>query len=66
MKIMHKVTITKCAFPLDREGTVNYVATLWTSVDGGQNYYHCGHGKYCRTEQEAREYAASVTETEEA
>ena len=65
MKIMHKGTITKCAFQLDREGTINYVATLWTSVDGGQNYYHCGHGKYCRTEQEAQEYAAGIPEMEE-
>ena len=66
MKIMRKVTIEKFDFPIDREGTLNYDVQIWTSVDGGQTYYHCGHGKACRTEQEAREYAASIPETEEA
>lgn len=52
--VKKKVVIHKLAFPLD--GVYCFDAQLWTSIDGGQNYYHCGFGQYCKTEQEVKEY----------
>ena len=57
MKIMRKTTIEQLAFPV---AGYEYDVKVWISVDGGQTYAHCGLGKFCRTEQEAQEYAASI------
>ena len=37
------------------EGLIDFVL-LWTSLDGGKTFYHCGVGKYCKTLEEAEEY----------
>lgn len=29
---------------------------LITSIDGGQNFYHCGVGRFCQTELDAVSY----------
>lgn len=36
-----------------------YNARILTSVDGGENYYYCGNGRYCKTLQEAFEFIKS-------
>ncbi len=54
--VMRKYRIEKLAFPVD--GYL-YNVQMLTCVDGGQNYYYCGIGKYCKTEQEAKEYIMS-------
>ena len=63
-KILRTVVIRKCAFPVDIEGKLVYDAQIWTSVDGGKTYGYCGLGKFCHTEQEAQEYAASIAAEE--
>lgn len=57
MKIMRKATIERFSFPVD---DYEYYVRVWFSVDGGQTYAYCGIGRFCRTEQEAQEYAASI------
>lgn len=47
-----KFTVEKMAFPVDG---YNYNVMVWNSLDG-VNFYHCGIGKYCKTEKEAAEY----------
>ena len=32
-----------------------YNVKKWACVDG-ENYYYCGNGKYCKSEEEARKY----------
>ena len=39
-----------------------YNAQILTSVDGGETFAYCGQGRFCRTRQEAREYAAGITD----
>lgn len=36
-----------------------YNARILTSVDGGESYYYCGNGRYCKTPQEAFEFIKS-------
>lgn len=36
-----------------------YNARILTSVDGGENYYYCGNGRYFKTPQEAFEFIKS-------
>ena len=36
-----------------------YNARILTSVDGGESYYYCGNGRYCKTLQEAFEFIKS-------
>ena len=54
MRIVKKIIIKELSFPLD--GVYKYDAQLWTSLDGGKTFYHCGVGKYCKTLEEAEEY----------
>ena len=53
--VKKKVVIHKLAFPID--GVYWFDVKLLTSIDGGLNYYYCGYGRFCKTEQEAEEYA---------
>ena len=57
METIVKCTIEKLAFPIDG---YTYNVMEWHSVDGGKNFWHCGHGRYCRTLREAERYAESV------
>lgn len=57
MKTMHKAVITKTTAP---SGASLYNVQIWTSVDGGKRYAYCGQGRFCSTEHEALEYAASI------
>lgn len=54
MRTVKKIIIKELSFPLD--GVYKYDAQLWTSIDGGKTFYHCGVGKYCKTLEEAEEY----------
>lgn len=36
-----------------------YNARILTSVDGGENYYYCGNGRYCKTLEEAIKFIKS-------
>lgn len=51
--IKRKYEIKKLHFPVD---IFNYDAQVWISTDGGENYYHCGIGKFCKTEEDANNY----------
>ena len=54
MEIKRKYQIEKTSFPID--GIYNYNASVWLSVDGGENYYYCGIGKFCKTYQDAKQF----------
>ena len=51
--VKHKYEIEKPAFPVDG---YNYNVKVLISIDGGENFYYCGIGKFCKTEEEAAEY----------
>lgn len=53
---MRKATIEKLESP--RFGFA-YNVQIWVSVDGGKTFGYAGNGRFCRTLEEAREYAAS-------
>lgn len=57
MVTITKCTIEKLAFPVSG---YRYNVMEWRSIDGGQNFWHCGHGRYCKTLKEANQYAESV------
>lgn len=57
METIVKCTIEKMVFPVDGYA---YNVQEWRSLDGGKNFWHCGHGRYCRTLREAEQYAESV------
>lgn len=48
---MNKFEIVK-----SRNQKYPYNARILTSVDGGDSYYYCGNGRYCKTLQEAFEF----------
>jgi hypothetical protein len=58
--IKRKYNVEKLSFPIDN--IYNYNVQVLTSVDG-ENYFYCGIGKFCRTEEEANNY---ITEYEQA
>ena len=60
MEMIVKCTIEKMAFPVDGYA---YNVQEWRSVDGGEVFAYCGHGRYCRTLREAEQYAESVDGT---
>ncbi len=55
MNYQREVRIKELHFPID---CYHYDAQIWSSVDGGKSWYHCGHGKYFRTLEEANAYKA--------
>ena len=57
MEIKRKYTITECNFPID--GIYTHNAQVWISVDGGNNYYYCGIGKFCKSEADAVDFCNS-------
>lgn len=61
-EIRLKVIIRETAVPPDPDGKLMYNAQILTSVDGGETFAYCGQGRFCRTRQEAREYAAGITD----
>ena len=60
METIVKCSIEKLAFPVDG---YTYNVMEWRSVDGGEVFAYCGHGRYCRTLHEAEQYAESVDGT---
>ena len=52
-RVLHRYITERLHFPVDG---YMYNVQRWSSVDGGKNFYYCGYGKYCKTEEEAREY----------
>lgn len=57
--VKRKAVIHENHFPID--GYL-YDVKILTSVDGGKNWYYCGHGKFCKTREEAEEFAATINE----
>lgn len=55
VEAIRKYTVERLQFPVD--GVYTHYVMTWTSVDGGETFYHCGESKYFRTEAEARRYA---------
>lgn len=49
-----KYRVEKLHFPVD--GIYNYNVQELISVDGGNTFWYCGSGKFCRTLEEANEY----------
>lgn len=57
MEIIKKRKIEKLSFPVDG---YNYNVMEWRSVDGGKTFLYCGYGKFCKTLEEAEQYANEV------
>lgn len=57
MEIIKKRKIEKLSFPVDG---YNYNVMEWRSVDGGKTFWYCGYGKFCKTLEEAEQYAGEV------
>lgn len=55
-KVIHKYMIKKLAFPVD--GIYTHNVQCWTSINGGKTFAYCGHGKFCRSLEEAEAYRA--------
>lgn len=53
--IKHKYRIETMDLLIDG---YKYNVQVWISVDGGENFYYCGMGKFCKTEREATEFIA--------
>lgn len=58
--VKRKAIIRENHFPID--DIYMYDVQIVTSVDGGKNWYYCGHGRYCKTREEAEEFAATINE----
>jgi len=58
--VMRKYKVEQMSYPLD--GVYRYNAQVWISVDGGENYYYCGIGKYCKTRAEAGRFCREYEE----
>ena len=56
--VIKKYRVEKLHFPVD--GVYNYNVQELTSVDGGQTFWYCGFGKFCRTLEEANEYVREM------
>ena len=52
--VKRKFDIKKTDFAID--GIYNYNVCVLISVDGGNNYYYCGIGRFVRTKKEARQW----------
>lgn len=52
--IKRKYNIEKTSFPID--GIYNWNVQVLISVDGGNNFYYCGIGKFTRTKKAALQY----------
>lgn len=63
MKVIRKVNVFELDYlhPAWYDG-YRYDAQVITSVDGGKTFWHCGVGRFCKTEEEAEEYRRSVEE----
>lgn len=57
-KTKNRYEIKKLDFTID--GGYNYDVQVWSSTDGGETYFHCGLGKFCRTLEEALAYKAGM------
>lgn len=61
--VVKKYRVEKLHFPVDDAYLYN-VQEL-TSVDGGNTFWYCGFGKFCRTLEEANEYVRKMKEEEQ-
>ena len=57
METIQKVVISKLSFPVD--GYL-YNAQIVRSVDSGKTFWYCGNGKFCKSREEAVNYAESI------
>jgi len=53
MDVRRKCVIEKVKNPVDGH---KYNVQVWTSVDGGKNYYYCGVGRFCKSKRECKEF----------
>lgn len=53
---MIKYEIKSLFFPID---CYNYYVEEWRSVDSGKTFWYCGHGRYCKTLEEAKAYIST-------
>ena len=60
-KVLSKVYISELNYPVD--GYTHNVQ-ITRSVDGGQKFYYCGCGKYCKSLEQAEDYAEEIKKTE--
>lgn len=56
MDIKRKYNIENTSYPID--GIYNYNVQVLISVDGGNNYYYCGIGRFTKTLSDAHKYIA--------
>lgn len=56
--MIKKYRVEKLHFPVD--GIYNYNVQELSSVDGGETFWYCGFGKFCRTLEEANEYVRQM------
>lgn len=57
-KLITKVNIHKNYFPID--GVYKYDAQIVKSTDGGKTFWHCGHGRYCKSYKEAKLFKSKI------
>lgn len=60
VNVISKAYIKKLDFPVDR--ILSYNVQIVRSVDGGKNFWYCGCGTFCRTEEEARDFLSNQKE----
>ena len=61
--VVKKYRVEKLHFPVD--DVYLYNVQEFTSVDGGNTFWYCGFGKFCRTLEEANEYVRKMKEEEQ-
>jgi hypothetical protein len=47
---LYAIKINELHFPVDG---YTHDVQVWTSIDNGSTYYHCGVGRYCKSRDEA-------------
>lgn len=52
-EIQRRYNVEKLSFPVDG---YEYNVQVLLSIDGGKNFYYCGIGKFCKTEQECQDF----------
>lgn len=54
--IMRHYHIDETSYPID--GVYTHDAKVFLSVDGGENFYYCGIGRFCKSRDEAEAWCA--------
>ena len=62
MRIQRKVEVKRASEFMQSEMGFRFDCKLYTSIDYGQTFYHCGYGRFCKTEEEAVDYVNNQTD----